>query len=254
MSVRAGAATPDSTYFQKGKRFYETGGRKFISVTSALSLVESKGWLFGARRAYEKKHGRDTWPGYVNNAALLGTYAHYAFGCDLADWCNLPYPEFEPERPLPPERELDFEVIMSLWQDFCNIAYPEVYEVGLEQFVWHSSGYAGRVDSVLKLDHIGIQQAIPLYRRNFHILGGPETLSKDDVWLVDFKTSKAIYDTYPAQVWAYKEAYNERTKGAPVNRMAILRINGLGWEFYETPGDPWTWEKAITAAKEERYI
>jgi hypothetical protein len=227
-----------------------------ISVTSALSLVSDKSWLSRARGHWERKHGEGSWDRYVGGAATLGTYAHYAFGCDLADASDLPYPEFEPNEQLPADRLEDYEDILSYWQDFCGIARPRIYEVGLEQFVWHSSGYAGRVDSVMVLDNQSIRDAIPFYADNFLIRGGPDSLRHDDVWLVDFKTSKSIYDTYPAQLWAYKEAYNERTRGAPVNRMAILRIhsnqqtwgNSTGWEFYESPGDPWTWEKAMDAA------
>lgn len=59
----------------------------------------------------------------------------------------------------------------------------------------------------------------------------------DELWLIDFKTSKAIYDEYGLQVRAYGYAYEEMNKidGLKVNT-AILQL-GLptkkGWKFRE---------------------
>ena len=56
----------------------------------------------------------------------------------------------------------------------------------------------------------------------------------DELWLIDFKTSKAIYDEYGLQIRAYGYAYEEMT-GNKV-RTAVLQL-GLdtkkGWKFRE---------------------
>lgn len=56
-----------------------------------------------------------------------------------------------------------------------------------------------------------------------------------EVWLVDFKTSRAIYWNYECQVAAYKQAVEE-TLGVKVDHTAILRTGSqhkCGYEFKE---------------------
>lgn len=58
---------------------------------------------------------------------------------------------------------------------------------------------------------------------------------KNEIWLIDFKTSGGIYWSYHCQVVAYKQAVEE-TFGIKVDRMAILRtgtIHKCGYEFKE---------------------
>lgn len=90
------------------------------------------------------------------------------------------------------------------WADEMNFSHYTP-----EQFVFSTRyGYAGTADLVCKI--------------------------KKEWWLIDFKTSKAIYDEYGLQVRAYGYAYEEMT-GVKV-RTAILQL-GLptkkGWKFRE---------------------
>jgi hypothetical protein len=44
-------------------------------------------------------------------------------------------------------------------------------------------------------------------------------------YLIDFKTSKSIYDEMPVQVCGYRQAYNEMHPDQPVDNLAILHLN-----------------------------
>ena len=57
----------------------------------------------------------------------------------------------------------------------------------------------------------------------------------DELWLIDFKTSKALYKTNEYQVAAYKHAYEEMT-GKKIDHVALLRTGSqhkAGYEFKE---------------------
>lgn len=104
-----------------------------------------------------------------------------------------------------PKELIPYIVAFLNWMDEYNLEgmySPEVFV--------HSNkyGYAGTADLVCTLNN--------------------------ELWLIDFKTSKAIYDEYGLQVRAYGYAYEEMT-GKRV-RTAILQL-GLptkkGWKFRE---------------------
>lgn len=65
-------------------------------------------------------------------------------------------------------------------------------------------GYAGTADAVVKLN--------------------------GRIYLIDFKTSKAIYDEYAIQVAAYAEALEEMYPGKTVDGVGILRIDKITGE------------------------
>lgn len=90
------------------------------------------------------------------------------------------------------------------WYEQCQ---PELIES--EKYLYSDKyGYAGTADLICWID--------------------------GELWLIDFKTSKAIYDEYGLQVRAYGYAFQEMT-GVKV-RTAILQL-GLptkkGWKFRE---------------------
>lgn len=58
----------------------------------------------------------------------------------------------------------------------------------------------------------------------------------EERWLVDFKTSSAIYYNYELQLAAYKQAWEE-LYGEPIHRTFVLRLGSkhkVGYEFKET--------------------
>lgn len=225
-------------------REYNIDGRKFISVSSAIGLVVDKSFLDAIGEEWNKTHEM-TWEQKNADIMLMGTYVHYNLGAQLAKENNLPIPEFEPERPIPDYKMEDFHVAMSYWRDFYRICRPMVHEDGIEKPVWSEKGYAGRLDAILKLDAKGIQDRMSLWANNFRFITVPRP---NDVWVVDFKTSKAIWDGYEAQVQMYFDAYNEQHPETPANRMAILRVAPDGWKFFETLGDPRVVREALEAA------
>lgn len=61
-------------------------------------------------------------------------------------------------------------------------------------------------------------------------------IKDNELWIIDFKTSAAIYPNYERQVAAYKYAYEEMF-GEEVKHTAILRTGSqhkIGYEFKET--------------------
>jgi len=250
-------------------RFYEFNGRKHISVTTALKLIADMGRIMNAaKKRHHAMNGDDyPWKQYTSDAMLVGTYLHWRIAVDLADQHGLPYPEFEPKRPIPDityvawdaKRKLalesnrvdEFEAELEMWATFKKVCKPRVVNNGLELFLHHPTGYAGRVDCVLALDPISYKEEVTGYRQHFNCNQPKE----GEVWIVDLKSSKAIYEDYPAQVFAYQQAWNHLYPREPATRMGILRMNGVtGWEFYETNGDPATWNKAMAAARKKGLI
>lgn len=66
-------------------------------------------------------------------------------------------------------------------------------------------------------------------------IGRPDTVSfvDDRLYLIDLKTSKAVYDGYAQQVAAYDHAFSEGSKGFPTDGTAILRLDKeTGYPFF----------------------
>lgn len=240
---------PDAVTYDCYGRTYHFKGKEMRSVTTVLKMMEgARIWLRKAKVRHEKRNPHYPWKQYTDDAMLVGTYLHYWIGVDLLERSksNMPRPEFEPTRPIPDtdytdvrgrhrNRIDDYEMMIAFWKDFARIANPIILGTGLERFVWHSTGYAGRVDCVLKFDW-DFERMIR-FRDRFVFDEENGRPRGDLTWLVDLKSSKAVYEDYPAQVWAYKLAWNERVPRYQVERTAVLQMNGeTGWEFVEVTG------------------
>lgn len=108
-----------------------------------------------------------------------------------------------PPKRLSKELKPYFTAFLNWWNEYLVVgAEPEVF-VKSDKY-----GYAGTADLICYID--------------------------GELWLIDFKTSKAIYDEYGLQIRAYGYAYEEMT-GNKV-RTAVLQL-GLptkkGWKFRE---------------------
>jgi len=255
------------TWDDHGGRVYQYRQQKYRSVTSVLKCLEEPGiWEKRGRPFNERNEIFDyTFDEYKDDAALAGSYFHYRAGCDLARPAGLPLPKFEPTRPIPEvnwinnkgemlNRVETFLIAMKYWRIFKSICHPRAVGTGVERFVYHPSGYGGRVDSVMSLDVEHWRSRVWQYGDHFNFLDKNGSFRQDDVWLVDFKTSREIQPEHHAQVWAYFKAWNYLMP-VKCNRIAILRCNGeTGWEFTETAGDPVLWDKAMEEAQTKQIL
>ncbi len=80
---------------------------------------------------------------------------------------------------------------------------------------------------------------------------------RDEVWLIDFKTSNAIYNQYELQVAAYRQLWNELVPEQRIEKSGIfwfksrargedkrgIKIQGVGWELKEYTRD---WSESLT--------
>jgi hypothetical protein len=103
-----------------------------------------------------------------------------------------------------------FEICPELKPAFLEFhKWQKEYEFELketEHTVWSDYKYAGTLDCVARL--------------------------KGKLYVVDFKSSKAIYDDYLMQIAAYKNAYEERT-GVMIEGLGILRLPKVKDDTFE---------------------
>jgi len=105
-----------------------------------------------------------------------------------------------------PALEKPFNAFLE-WQKQYNFKLVEA-----EHIVWSDRGYAGTLDCVALLNEV--------------------------LYIIDFKSSKAIYDEYKMQAVAYAEAYEERadTEVAGIGILRLDKITGVP-EWREIPLD-----------------
>jgi len=243
---------------EKFGRTYHWGKKKSPSVTTILDTYFKHDFT-GPAYHHNRRNPHYLWTPYTDDAKLVGSYLHYYMGCDLAEEAGIPPPKFDPEGPFPEDayyftkdgeridRADAYDLQISFWGDFKRLFRPSVVGTGIERFLWHEEGYAGRVDAVLKFDAENLADNIaPFVGDEIKI---QNEFRADDVWVIDFKSSKGVYEDYPAQLTAYYNAWNRRMPHQQANRSAVLRINGeTGWEFKEC-SDPQGWAKALSAAR-----
>jgi hypothetical protein len=247
------------------RRYYGFENQAFISVTSVLDLVDDKDFLKPggpADRSHRKRNRHYPWEDYINDAALSGEYLHYWITSQLAREAGLPAPDFEMEAPHPIEvytdkfgkmwsREENWHTMLKMWNEFQAAVGLRIHGVGVEQFLTHWSGYGGRVDLVVTMDSERFTKWVEgnRFTRSAEMTFLSTRFQPDDVWIIDIKSSKGIYNTYPAQIGAYFRAWNWTFPEAPANRMGILRFNAeTGVEFYESDGDEQLWDRAMAKA------
>lgn len=134
---------------------------------------------------------------YTDAAARIGTLAHYLVQCD-----------FTGEKPDLSEygkTEIDqAENALISFYEWKRAKVIEPIENEL-QLVSEQYRYGGTIDCYCKID--------------------------GDIWLLDFKTGKAIYSEMLIQLAAYRQLLNEN--GYPVERAKILRIGRDETEGFE---------------------
>jgi hypothetical protein len=178
-----------------GKRYYICGSQRLPSVTTILK--------YGLPKPVEL----ELWELFTEDAelirdyrALVGVISHYRLASAMAAKFGLPVPELEIRN----ASLLDgnaIEIVKQIWRRvkyWIELYNPIPYLVE-HTVVNKELGYAGTCDLVVKLDKY--------------------------FFLVDFKTSKACYPVFNAQIAAYLKAIR-----APLNG-AILRVNEDSAEF-----------------------
>lgn len=92
--------------------------------------------------------------------------------------------------------------------------------VASERMIWSERGYGGTVDLV---GYLG-----------------------DELYLIDIKTSRAVYPDYSLQIAAYRAGYEERT-GEKINGMGIVRLDKPTGKFEWRAYDDEAYHRAWTA-------
>lgn len=245
------------TTFDSYGRIYHANDKKYYSVTTILSQIKEKGRLKDIGKWWENKHGKGSWKAHCNAGMLLGTWFHWRAALDLCDELGLPYPEFEPKQMLTGARLTQYQSCIKYWSQIKEDLKPRPFHNAIEQFLYHSSGYAGRVDAIVYFDP---KKVLP-HRENYDLIDG---IKPGEPWILDFKTSSAFFDdSHLAQLYAYREAWNERNTARPVQKMCVLRVHGKSsktelrhWNFIEVDEEVAKdlWHKAMAAATEKGMI
>ncbi len=135
------------------------------------------------------------WKEISTRAAQIGTKTHRIIECYLKD---------EPLDGLYcKEIEKPFSAFQR-WQCTCGFEL-----VDSERMIWSANGYGGTIDLVGYLDGA--------------------------LYVIDVKTSKAVYPDYSLQIAAYRTGYEERT-GKKIEGMGIVRLDkptgAFEWKEY----------------------
>ncbi|VVB53370.1 Uncharacterised protein [uncultured archaeon] len=161
-------------FMKDGKRYYRMDGHDCISVTTLLHH-----YIPEEPRLVRWKQTTENWEKVLNDSATAGTLVHYRIACHFAQTNGLPAPNLELEGGLTPEIVRKVEDCMKLFDSL--MAARKMAPEALEIECYHRKLlYAGSMDWLGLFDG---KRAV-----------------------VDFKTSKGIFDNHRAQVVAYKRA------------------------------------------------
>lgn len=170
-------------------------GTRVPGVTTVLSSVLAKPALV----AWANKLGLEGIDSskYVDQSARIGTLAHYLVQCHLTGET----PDMETYSPFEIDKAENALLSYYEWERSRNIVtiYNEMPLVS-EQYK-----YGGTIDCYCTID--------------------------GDIWLLDFKTGKAIYSEMLIQLAAYRQLLIEN--GFPVGKAKILRIGRDETEGFE---------------------
>ena len=189
-------------------KVYSINGKKYVRVTHSLSII-SKNGLFGWYMSVGKRKAE----AIIKKRQVLGTKVHSIFEHMLKG-------DYKEENGLEPEIEEDIKLFKFLKYN-CSLK-PEA----LEQRLWNDEyGYAGTAD------YIGRYTTHKPYVVRGHTVG-----FDNDLVIIDWKTSRDIYDDYWLQLAAYAYAFWKLTgvkvKGAVIAqfRLGKIRIKEKNWD------------------------
>jgi hypothetical protein len=141
------------------------------------------------------KNRTPNWKEIATHATNIGTKTHRLIDCYLND---------EPLDTLYCEEIAKPFSAFQQWQ--CASGFELVAN---ERMIWSDKGYGGTIDLVGYIN--------------------------DELYLIDIKTSKAVYPDYSLQIAAYRTGYEERT-GKKIDGMGIVRLDkstgAFEWKEY----------------------
>lgn len=192
------------------ERFYTDDGERFVPSVTYILESYPKGAGF-TRWLKDMGSNADQ---VVERAAAVGTKVHNAIEKLLLgeeiEWDGENY-------------DLDIWIYILRFAEFWKTYKPKLISTE-EAFLDHELGYGGTLDLVCEI--------------------------KGDRWLIDLKTSNAIYNSYELQVAAYRKLY-EKATGTKIDRAGIFwfkartrgadkkgkKIQGEGWQLVEYERD-----------------
>jgi len=198
---------------QGGYRFYLIGDQKLPSVTTILhALPEPQGLVTW-------KRNNPNWKDILHDAGKMGTITHCLCQNHMSSIHGLELQNIEEEIK---QSEIPVKYLPRIIKNYeYYLKWFDEYKprpMHIEIPLYHSKDlYAGTADLICEIDGF--------------------------IWLVDIKTGKYMYDTYDAQLYAYKEALV--SMGHRIDKMGVLRMGELGSEWTETKGNPELWLNAL---------
>ncbi len=193
-------------------KVYTINGMSYCRVTKTLSIIAKNGLIGWYQKVGKKKAGE-----IMKNRQVFGTQAHSMFEHIL---------DGTYEKPSKMRNEMEEDYKMFKMFKYNTNLKPE----SLEQRVWNDEyGYAGTIDFVGKYT-TWKPYCVRGHNRDF----------KDDLVLIDWKTSSAIYRDYWLQLAAYTYAFWKLT-GVKVKGAAIVQFRRNQIKVKER-----TWDELMT--------
>lgn len=166
------------------KQYYLIKGKRFVRVTSSLSVIAKPGLLTWFQRVGKREADR-----IVTNRQVLGSKVHKLVELSLKG-----------ETITLDNYEQEIKEDLLLFKEFKK--QSKLKPDALEQRLWSTKyEYAGTAD------YLG-QYTSP---KDFLVRGHEPKFTKSSFVIGDWKTSKDIYDEYWLQLAAYVQAFEELT-------------------------------------------
>jgi len=166
------------------KQYYLINGKKFIRVTSSLSVIAKPGLLTWFQRVGKYEADR-----IMEQRQIIGSKVHKLIELTLQD-----------KEILIDNYESEIKESLILFKEFRKQSY--LIPDALEQRLWSTQyGYAGTCD------YIGYYKTAP----DFLVRGNKAKFTKKSFVIGDWKTSRDIYPEYWLQLAAYAVAFEELT-------------------------------------------
>lgn len=166
------------------KQYYLIKGKKFVRVTSSLSVIAKPGLLTWFQRVGERESKR-----IIETRQVIGTKVHKLIELNLRGE-SIDLENYEQE----------IKESLLLFTEFKK--QSKLQPEALEQRLWSTQyGYAGTCD------YIGYYQT----PKDFLVRGHTAKFSTKSFVLGDWKTSRDIYPEYWLQLAAYIVAFEELT-------------------------------------------
>ena len=198
-------------------RYYDTAsGGKYPSVTTIQSVLDKPALIpWAVKVAIETGVSKLTprkkyTPTEIRDVFMKSRWAYKRESeraCDIGTTVHSLIEKFLKGEPFGDlSGEPNAEELVSCANAFINWMIANHVEVIALETAIEGVGYAGRIDAVVRLNGV--------------------------VTLVDFKTSKGFYETYPMQLAAYAYAYNSDDANVEkIEAMGVLRLPKCGTDY-----------------------